>query len=83
MKKQTIGMDTEPKEESFKASEIEDVRIIIRAKGKHYSVVGNKELCEEEGLDAKDIRLALLYVLLKTHNIVFPSLEDIKANKDV
>lgn len=77
-------MTTEPiKEECFEASDIDDVRIIICAKGKHYSLAGNKEACEERELSAKDVRLAMLHILLKTHKIVLPSLEDIKNNRDV
>ena len=65
----------------FSLSEVEDVRIIISAKGKNYGIVANKENCEKEDLDAKQVRLALLSVILKIHDIVTPALEDIDPEK--
>jgi hypothetical protein len=65
----------------FNLSEIDDVRIIISAKGKNYGIVANKEKCAKEDLDAKQVRLALLSVILKIHDIVTPALEDINPEK--
>jgi hypothetical protein len=65
----------------FDLSEVDDVRIIICAKGKHYGIVPNKENCKEFDVDAKQMRLALLNAMLKIHDIVTPALEDIKIEK--
>ena len=70
------------KEAPFTFSDIEDVRIIVRAKGKNYAIApkpGKFETPEE----AREIRKIMLSVLLEDHNIVVPSLEeiDIKNNK--
>lgn len=65
----------------FTLSEVDDVRIIISAKGKNYGIVANKENCAKEDLDAKQVRLALLSVILKIHDIVTPALEDINPDE--
>lgn len=43
------------KEETFEIEEIEDVRIIIKAKGKHFSIVPKGDDKEE----AKQLRIAV------------------------
>lgn len=62
-------------EAPFNVEDIEDVRVIIVAKGKHYSIVSNGD--KEE---ARAYRVALVQVLLsmEKHIIVTPSLEEIK-----
>lgn len=53
--------------------EVEDVRIIIKANGKHYSIVPKNNV-----VDAKNDRLAMLSVLLDTHFVLDTALEDIE-----
>lgn len=59
----------------FELDEIEDVRIILKVKGKHYSVIsaGNKE----EGRIYR-IELAKILLSMEDQIIVIPALEDIK-----
>ena len=63
-------------ETPFSFSDIEDVRVIVKAKGKHYGIVGKND-------DALEVRIALLSVLLEDHYVVDTALEDIKDTKDV
>lgn len=67
-------------EASFDLEDIEDARVIIMVKGKHYSIIstGNKE-------EAKLYRVALVKALLSMEGqiIVVPSLEEIKINDTV
>lgn len=71
---------TQIKEEEapFEISDIEDARIIIMIKGKHYSILskGDKE-------EAKLYRVALVQCLLSMEDtiIVTPALEDIPKGK--
>lgn len=60
-------------EEAFSFDDIEDVKLIIKAKGKHYSIIpkGDKE-------DAKLMRIAMLGAVLGDYYIVDTPLEDIK-----
>lgn len=57
----------------FDVSEIEDVRIIIKAKGKHFGIVpkGDKE-------EARLFRIAILMVFIKDYQVVNTALEDLK-----
>ncbi len=65
---------TEPKTvEEFTIDQIEDVRIIIKANGKHYSIVPNKNACTDD--EAKEIRVGVLSMLLQFHYVVSTSLE--------
>ena len=61
-------------EAPFELSEIEDVRIILKVRGKHYSIVsqGDKE-------DGRLYRISLAQVLLSMEGqvVVTPALEDI------
>ena len=66
----------ETKPNTFEQKDVDDVRIIIYAKGKHYGIVPNHEMCDSE--QAKKIRIEILNILLKFHFIVEPALEDIK-----
>ena len=75
------GVNTLLADAPFTLSDVEDVRIIIKAKGKNYGIVANKENCAKEDLDAKQVRLALLSVILKIHDIVTPALEDINSDE--
>lgn len=61
---------------SFEPHEIEDVRIIIKAKGKHWSITPREDKKDEALSD----RIAVLIILLSEghHNIVGTPLEDIK-----
>jgi hypothetical protein len=59
----------------FEFEEIEDVRIIIKAKGKHWSIVPLKDMDREE---ARQIRIELMRVILQLHSIIDTPLEDIK-----
>ena len=63
---------TSQNETPFLFSDIEDVRVIVKANGKHYSVIGKND-------DALEVRIALLSVLLEDHYIVDTALEDIKS----
>lgn len=65
-------------EAPFTFSEIEDVRIIVKAKGKNYAITPKKEVSKE---DAKSIRIALVSVILEDHDIVVPSLEEINPKQ--
>ena len=62
-------------DETFDISEIEDVRIIIKAKGKHWSIVPKRDDVDE----AKQIRIAMALVLLDSHCVVSTSLEDLQV----
>ena len=62
---------TTQNETPFSFSDIEDVRVIVKAKGKHYSVIG-------KNYDALEVRIALLSVLLEDHYMVDTALEDLK-----
>lgn len=66
------------KEVPFETSEIEDVRIIIKAKGKNWSIVPkeghSKELC-------KSMRFFGLDYVMQVHDIVSTALEDINVEK--
>lgn len=66
-------------EAPFSFSDIEDVRIIVKAKGKNYAITPKKEISKE---DAKSTRIALVSVLLEDHDIVVPSLEEINPNQN-
>jgi hypothetical protein len=65
-------------EAPFTLEDIEDVRIIIKAKGKHYAIIANKDKTTEE--DARYYRVALAQALIgmQEHIVVTPSLEEIK-----
>lgn len=58
----------------FSIDEIEDVRIIIKANGKHYGIVPKSELLREE---AKLTRVAMLTVIFENHAVVNKALEDL------
>lgn len=60
----------------FNLSDIEDVRVIIKAKGNNYSIVPKEDKDEALGL-----RIASCLVLLDSHAIVTPSLEEIKESQ--
>lgn len=62
-------------EAPFELSEIEDVRIILKVKGKHYSIISAGD--KEEG---KLYRISLVQTLLSMEGqvVVTPALEDIQ-----
>lgn len=62
----------------FETSEIEDVRIIIKAKGKNWSITP-KEDCPKE--TARGMRLLSADILMQFHDIVSTALEDIDVEK--
>lgn len=68
-----MNTDNELANPAFTLAEIEDVKIIIKAKGKHYSMIpkGDSEA-------AKILRIAFASVLLENHYIVDKALEDLK-----
>ena len=67
------------KEIPFTFSEIEDVRVIVRAKGKNYAIAPKKGKFETQE-EYTEIRKVMLSVLLEDHDIVVPALEDIKID---
>lgn len=69
------------KVDEFFLEDIEDVRIIIKVKGKNYGIIANEQNATKE--EAKEFRIMLLRALLEmqTHVIVVPALEDIGAEK--
>lgn len=73
-----IPNEEQKKEAPFELEDIEDAKIIIMVKGKHYSIIsdGDKE-------EARAYRVALVQMLLSMEGqvIVTPCLEDIKDLK--
>lgn len=61
-------------EPEFSMGEIEDIRIIVKAKGKHYGIVPKEGVDKEE---AKLTRIALFSVLIDNHAVVNKALEDL------
>ena len=59
----------------FTFSDIEDVHIMIKAKGKLYPIVTNLEKVTPE--DTKKVRLAMLEILLETHVVVDRSIDEL------
>lgn len=64
-------MKTEP---AFTLEEIDDVRIIIKAKGKHYGLVPKND--KEQ---ARLLRIVIAMALFDEHYVVDKSLEETKA----
>ena len=56
----------------FTLDEIEDVKIIVKAKGKHYGIVP-----KEDKEEAKNMRISILAILINSHFVVDKSLEEI------
>ena len=63
----------------FELEDIEGVRVIIQAKGKHWSILPKKGRKDE----GDKLRTALAVVLLESHVIVEPSLEEIREKNSV
>lgn len=61
----------------FTLDDVEDVRVIIKAKGKHYGLVPKRDACTED--EAKEIRIGLLSLLTTFHYVVDKALEDLSA----
>lgn len=59
----------------FELEEIEDVKIIIKAKGKHFSMIPKEDISAD---DAKAYRVASALLSLQHHTIVNTALEDLK-----
>jgi hypothetical protein len=62
----------------FTSEDIEDVRVIIKAKGKHWGMVPKKEYTAQE---AKEIRIELMRVLFVFHTVVDTALEDLNTDE--
>jgi len=60
----------------FTSNDIDDVRVIFNVKGKNYSIIP-----KDDREEAKMIRIAIGSILLQTHYVVTPSLEEIKERK--
>lgn len=61
----------------FEIDDIEDVRILIKAKGKHYSIHPDRDLITDE--EAKDLRIKILArLVLPAHKIFDQPLENLK-----
>lgn len=73
-------MDNKEESIEFEIEDIEDVRIIIKAKGKHFSIIPNDNICSRD--EAKEIRITTTAILLKFHLIVSKPLEDISLSKN-
>lgn len=65
-----------PKITEFETSDIEDVRIIIKAKGKNFSIIPNRSTITDE--EAKQVRILMLSTILPYHFVVSTALEDLK-----
>lgn len=66
------------KDSGLTMDQIEDVRILIKVKGKHYSVIA-----KEDKAEALELRKITLNVLLNSnHVIVGTALEDIHDNRN-
>jgi hypothetical protein len=63
-------------EAAFTIEDVEDVRVLIKVKGKHYSIIPNRNQCTDE--EAKEIRIGLLSLILQFHYVVDIPLEDLK-----
>ena len=68
-------MSNEINRNPFKVEDIEDCRIILKAKGKHWSLIPVKEVSRE---DARECRVGLAKLALMVHEIVDCPLEDKK-----
>ena len=62
----------------FKVEDIEDVRIIIKAKGKHYGLVSKSR---KDDITNKSLRILVCRIILETHAIVDLPLEEIKTRE--
>lgn len=58
----------------FEFSDIEDVRIIVKAKGKNFGIVPKKT---EDKDECSQIRIAMFAMLLESHFVVNTALEDL------
>jgi len=75
--KNYASMQTDETGDPFTVEEIEDCKIIIKARGLHWSLLPSKrrEITRE---DARDYRVALAKLALMVHEIVDCPLEDHK-----
>lgn len=62
-------------QEIFPIGDIEDVRILLKVKGKHYSLVTQKGLDKD---NTRLFRIQLGVLALSFHEVILPSLEEIK-----
>ncbi len=62
----------------FTLADVEDVRVIIKAHGKHYGIVPNENNCTRE--ESREIRIGLLSLLLDFHFVVDRALEDVSGH---
>ena len=60
----------------FEIEDIENVHVIIEAKGKTWVLIPKNHR------DNEDIRIALAVMLLESHNVVEPCLEEIAEMKN-
>jgi len=63
-----------PTKPPFEIKDVEDVRIIIKAKGKHFSIVPKKNKVKEAEIQ----RLACLYIVMESHDVLDKPLEEFK-----
>lgn len=72
-------MSTENKnaEAGFEIEEIEDAQIIIKAKGKHWSVISNGEKISREEATEYRKALAIALIGMQAFIVVTPALEDV------
>ena len=68
-------MSKEINRNPFKVEDIEDCKIIIKAKGLHWSLIPTKGITREE---ARECRVGLAKLALMVHEIVDCPLEDKK-----
>jgi len=66
---------------TFEQSDIEDIRIIIKAKGKHWGLIANKENEKKHGITLKNLKMSLIPGFLQLADVVTPALEDIDKKK--
>jgi hypothetical protein len=72
-------MATNQKEERpFEFEDIEDVKVILVVKGKHYSIIAENN---KEEAKATRIAFAIIVIAEGKHKIVIPSLEEIKEKR--
>lgn len=62
----------------FEFKDIADVRIIVKAKGKHYGFIPKEEFTKKQ---VREIKLAIVQTLLECCDFICPSLEEIKTDK--
>lgn len=78
MENKDLIQELQDKDIPFKLEDISDVRLLIRAGGKTYSIIPKEAVGKENGIK---VRINLLLSALGYHDIVIPSLEEQVAAK--